>query len=244
MAQALNSSPPSTAKPGKKGRKPKDQTPGLGHNAEPLTEEEQEAVQLHHDLKVMAQFKKADAAKAAYDLERAEANSLVSLACAELSVPKVEYRSYLAEKSLSTTEYLKKATVRALLRKRGGMPDVNGQYSLDLPKASDTIDDKTAAYDLGYRAGKNADDPEVPQAVSPLFRADFEQGYADGQKDNILKLKVADAVLARRTAVKPVEEPKTEETGIEPDAIDDAARKLRASGFGKRTAPANQVPAE
>jgi hypothetical protein len=211
VAQTLNTPEPTTAKPGR-GRKPNGQAAGLGHNSEPLTEEEHEAIQLHHDLKVQAQLKKADVAKAAYDLERTEANALVAKACAELNVPKVEYRAYLAEKTLSTTEYLKKATIRALLRKRGGMPDVNGQYSLDLPSASDTIDDKQAAYALGLRAGKNADDPEVPEAISPLFRADFEQGYADGQKDNVLKLKVAArASWPERTAAKPVQEPAAEQ---------------------------------
>ena len=244
MAQSVTAPKSDTVKAVRKPRQSaKSATPGPGHNGpEPLTEEEQEALQLHHELKVRAQMKKADVAKAAYDLEKNEVNALVKMACAEMNVLAGDFRDYLADKNLDAVEYRKKATARALLRKRGGMPDVNGQYTLELPTQADTVTDKQMAYDDGFRAGKRADDPlPVPQHISPIFHGDWGAGWSDGQADNVLKLGIAAKVLER--LAKPAPAPAAAldpDAPLDTDALDDEARKLRRSGFMDTTPTANE----
>lgn len=235
MAQSLSAPKSTTAKVGRKPRQaPKSEgkdAAGIGHNAEPLTEEEQEALQLHHELKIRAQQKKADVAKASYDLERNAANDMVKVACGELKVPATEFRAYMEDKNLSETEYRQKATTRALLRKRGGMPDINGQYALDLPTKADTADESQSAYEDGLRAGRRADDPVPPKHISGIFQTRWMEGWHAGQTENAAKLGLAEQVIARRAA--PKVEPKPE---ADPEAdVAAQARKLRAGGFLERT---------
>lgn len=237
MAQSITAADTGTAKPEtKRGRKPKDKAPaGIGDNSQPLTEEEQEALQLHHELKIRAQQKKADVAKAAYDLERNAANDMVKVACGELKVPAVEFRAYMEDKNLSETEYRQKATTRALLRKRGGMPDAMGQYSLDLPSKADTADEAALAYEDGLRAGKRADDPTPPKHIAPVMHTEWMRGWHAGQEDNAKKLGIAADVIARRSAPKTEpEQPKTDEPDLDPATIDAEARKLKRAGFTQR----------
>lgn len=230
MAASISAPKTTKVKPARQSAKDKARSPSIGHNTEPLTEEEQSALQTHHELKIRAQLRKAATAKAAHDLEKTEVNGLFKKAGADLKITRREFEDMLAKRDMTESEFLAAEGKRATLYRRAGLPVAQADL---FPETIDTVTEQSIAYKDGFRAGRRADDPIAPKTISAVVRADWEHGYADGQAKNVMELGIAETVLARM-AVKPAgaddAEPEVEVEDLE-DTIKKQARKLKASGF-------------
>lgn len=218
------------------GRPKKSDDPAAGHNSgEPLSDEETAALSQYFALKIRAQERVAAEAKATYDGERTEVNSLYALVKGELRYSRKEFEEVLRLQDMTEAEFLHHEGKRHSRLAAGGLP-VGTQMELPL---GDTIDDKNEAYQNGYRAGRRADDPVVPSNIAGILRADWEHGWADGQAANAAQLGVAETVLKGRSTPKADEKPVDlkEEVDLEPETIAKKARKVKASSFMDRGTP-------
>lgn len=215
-------------------RKPK--ADGIGHNssAEPLTDDEIAALQHYYAHKIRVQQRKADEAKAAYDLERTEVNSLFALVKGELKYSRKEFEEVLAAQDKTEAEFRWDEAKRARRFSLHGLP-VGAQLEMF---SGDTVDEAREAEANGYRAGRRADDPVAPSSIASMFTTDWMRGWTKGQDENLAQFAKANEIIAARKAASVALDPVEEDVGeeIDPeDALDDAARKLKRSGWAEPT---------
>jgi len=217
-------------------RKP---TPGAGHNSatEPLTDDELAALQHHYAHRIRVQQRKADEAKAAYDLERTEVNGIFALVRGDLKYSRKEFEEVLAAQDKTEAEFRHDEAKRARRFTLHGLP-VGTQIDMF---SGDAADDAAEADANGYRAGRRADDPIPPTSLSTMFHQDWMRGWERGQAENLAQFAKANEIIAARKAASEVvetvgDEPATDD-GRDPDeVIDDEARALRKSSFMDRGA--------
>lgn len=195
-----------------------------------LTDDDIAALQHYYANRIRSQQAKADEAKAKYDAERTEVNSLFSLVKGELQISRKEFEEVLALQDMTEAEFLNHEGKRHKRLERQGLP-VGTQMALPL---GDTVDDKLTAEADGKRAGLRADDPTPPEHVSPILHPDWMRGWHAGQEINIMRLGRAQEIIDARAA--PAEDEIPEE---EPPEFDPAkeARALKNSGFMDTSAP-------
>lgn len=214
---------------------------GIGHNsAEPLTDDEIAALQHYYADKIRRQDRKAAEAKAAYDLERTEVNSLFALVKGDLKYSRKEFEEVLAAQDKSEAEFRHDEAKRARRFSLHGLP-VGAQLEMF---SGDTVDDAREAEANGYRAGRRADDPIPPSTLSTMFHQDWMRGWERGQAENLAQFAKANEIIearkAKSVALDPVEEDIGDEVDPE-DALDDAARKLKRTGWAEPTAAETEL---
>jgi hypothetical protein len=203
---------------------------GLGHNSgEPLTDDDKaDLIALYGD-RARRQIRVADEAKAAYDLERTEVNSIFALVKGDLQISRKEFESILAAQDMTEAEFRHAEGKRAGLFKLAGLP--MGEQ-IDLFKhAADTADQAVEAEANGKRAGLRGDDPSPPSTVSPILHPAWMKGWSDGQGELGQRMVRAAALLDARTAAAAPAQPEPEPEEFDADK---AARKLKRNGFLER----------
>lgn len=218
-----------------RGKKKADEP---GHNAA-LTDDERADLVALFGAKIRAQRKKADVAKASYDVERDGVNALFSTVRGELRYTRKEFEGLLATQDMGDAER-RAAEVRRLELFRLGGLFVDAQLDL-FSQPKDTADEKAVTYAAGKAAGLRGDDPECPGTVAAILRPEWEHGWSDGQAELGERMLRGEAFLANRGLKADVEaadlnagsgEPEDEEADL-----DEAARALKRSDFMKRGAP-------
>lgn len=216
-------------------RKPKTNGNGVGHNSgEPLTDDERADLMAYFGSQVRAKGKLIDAAKAELDGLRDQQNALFSKIRAELRINRKDFEMVQAAQNMTEAEFLAAETKRLGLLRLGGLP-VGQQLDLfDTPK--DTVDEKAVAYAAGRMAGLRGDDPTCPSTIAPILRADWEQGWADGQKELGERLLRAEAFIAAKAAKKPelkagADPDDDGAPDLEPETIAKKARDLKKKGW-------------
>lgn len=215
-----------------------DETPApSGHNAAPLSEDEQAALTVYHELKIIEAQRKVDALKVDLDSARSVVNGHFKRMTADLNFTRKEFEAeVIVLGRMTEAQYLNAERRRARLHRLAGR---NPGEQLDLIEAlQDTVAEAQAAEHDGYRAGRRADDPVPPKEVSPILHPDWMRGWHAGQEYNGAQLIKAHEVLARpkpgELAAAP--QPATEadpEGDFDPDQ---GARALKASGWTEPTA--------
>lgn len=211
-------------------------TAGIGHNADPLSDEEVAALEAYYAHKIRAQRRKADEAKALYDTEREEVNGLFAKVKGDLKTSRKEFEDLLAKQDMSEVEFQHYWAKLSARYARNGLP-VGAQP--DLFPAVDTVDDQAVAFADGRRGGLAGTDPTPPSYVSPIMHPKWMEGWHDGQKELYLKLDKAGAIIAAREAAKPVlqaDEPEEEEDPSDPEVIRAKAKRLMNDGWGEPSA--------
>jgi hypothetical protein len=215
-------------------RKPK--ADGIGHNSgEPLTDDDIRALSQHHALKIIKAERTAANIKGDYDEARGEVKAAFALVKADLGYTRKDFEEILAKMRMGEAEFRISETKRVRRFALAGLP-VEGQMDL-FAAPTDTADERVQTEAEGYRAGRRADDPTVPANIAPILAPDWLKGWHAGQEDNgrdfIRANEIIDARKAKAVALDPVEE----DTGdVDPeDALDDAARKLKRTGWAEPT---------
>lgn len=205
-------------------------TAGVGHNNAPLDDDEIAALQLWFSTKIREARKEADAAKAVLDSKREVVNGFFSQARGELRLTRKEFEEVLALQDMTEAEFLNHEAKRSARMRLQGLP-VGEQIELPL---GDTADDLAQARANGFRAGMRGEDGSPPDHVSPVCHQDWLGGWTEGQAKLAEGMFKAAGVLEKIKASQPApvelepEEPEPED--IE-DGLDDAARKLKRSGW-------------
>jgi len=213
-----------------------------GHNSgEPLTDDEIAALQHYYADKIRRQDRKAAEAKAAYDLERTEVNSLFALVKGDLKYSRKEFEEVLAAQDKSEAEFRHDEAKRARRFSLHGLP-VGAQLEMF---SGDTVDDAREAEANGYRAGRRADDPIPPSTLSTMFHQDWMRGWERGQAENLAQFAKAHEIIEARKAKSVALDPVEEDMGdVDPeDALDDAARKLKRTGWAEPTSAESEFEA-
>jgi len=203
-----------------------------GHNSgEPLTDDEKSALLHRHLVTIRKLQKAADVIKATYDAARTEVNNAFAACKGDLSYNRKQLTELL--EALAQTEVAFRNNENAR-RERFNLAGLPMGSQLDM-FAGDTVGDREAARADGYRAGLRADDMDVPDNISPLFHGDWQDGWRDGQAENLRKFEIANGVDEARKP-KPVELEPAEDDRDDGEVIDDAAAKLKRSGWAEPTA--------
>ncbi len=206
--------------------------PGVGHNSEPLDDDEVAALEAYYAQKIRAAQRKADEAKAAYDCEREEVNGLFAQVKADLKTSRKEFQDLIEKQSMSEAEfaaYWRKLTSRY---QRGGLP-VGAQ--LDMFAVKDTADEKAVAYADGERAGLAGIDPTPPSYIAAVVVSDWMSGWHAGQKVLYMRLAKAEEIIASRGEP---DAPEGDDVDLNDDeeelteaAIKAGVKNLKNSGF-------------
>lgn len=215
----------------------KKKTEEPGHNAA-LTDDERADLVALFGAKIRAQRKKADLAKASYDVERDGVNAIFSTVRGELRYTRKEFEGLLAAQDMGDAERHAAEARRLELFRLGGL-FVDAQLDL-FAKPKDTADEKAVTYATGKAAGLRGDDPECPDTVAAILRPEWEHGWSDGQAELGERMLRGEAFLAARaSAPKPGEmaadKPEPETDPLDPEAIDKAARDLKRDGWTQPT---------
>jgi hypothetical protein len=176
-------------------------------------------------------------AKAAADKLREGINAVCSRAKGSpLRIPRKDFEAIIALQDMTDSEFRAAEAKRLDWMRLAGLP-VGAQLDLfEAPR--DTVDEKVEAYAAGKRAGLRGDDQECPDTIAPILRADWEHGYADGQKELGERLFRGNALLAahEKPIVELVEEDEDEGDDLDDENLDKAARDLKRSGWTQPTA--------
>lgn len=213
-----------------------DASPPNDHNGPP-TDEEMAALNAYFSTSIRRQQRKADEAKAAYDAERTEVNSLFALVKGELKYSRKEFQEVLAAQDMSEAEFLHAETKRHARFLINGLP-VGAQLDM-FATPRDTADEAAMAEANGYRAGRRGDDPTPPKEVSPILHPDFMRGWSRGQDEVGKQFIAGQEILKARTnkgkltAEDP--DPEPEEDEADPEVVKAKARKLKAAGWTEPT---------
>lgn len=219
-------------------RKPK--ADGIGHNSgEPLSDEDRAALVQFHAVNIFKAEHVAARAKADYDAAKSDLRSHFAKVKGDLGFTRKDFEEVLTAMKMTEAEFRSTENRRNKRFQLAGLP-VGKQ--LDLFAAGDTVDEKVAAEAEGYRAGRRADDPVPPKTVSPILHPDWMAGWHRGQAENSANFRRAAEILEARKAkavgLDAVEEDVGDDDIDEEDVLDDAARKLKRTGW------ANPAPAE
>lgn len=210
--------------------------PGAGHNHRDLTDEEAEALGVHHQLAITQEQRKLDAMLVDVSNQRKLVNGNFKRMTADLGYTRKDFQTEVLDK-LQMTEAEYRAHV-AKVDKLHRIAGLKQGEQLDLIEhvLNDTVDEAAAAELDGYRAGRRADDPVAPSHVAPILHPDWLRGWHAGQEFNVLQLGKAKDILARPKPGEMVEADPEDEEEDDDEALDDAARKLKASGWTAPTA--------
>lgn len=210
------------------------QTAGQGHNGPaPLTEEEASALTTHYALKLLAQDRVCAIKKAELDTETTARNALFKRVSADLKFTRKEFQAEVLDKlGMTDAEYLNAEKKRDRLHRLAGLKP-GEQIDLLTHVLADTADDAANAEADGYRAGRRADDPELPAHVSSMFTSEWMKGWHLGQEFNGMQLSKAAAILARPApgTMAPADLDEDEQDDGSPEALKAAAAKLKDNGW-------------
>lgn len=206
---------------------------GHGHNSGDLTDEQKSALLHHHLIGIRQAQKQAEVVKATYDARRDEVNKAFAACKGDLGFKRKDLEELLAAMNQTEVAFRNNENARRERFRLAGLP-IGAQLDMF---ATDTVGDRDAARSDGYRAGVRADDMAAPDYIDPLFRGDWEDGWRDGQAENARKFALAMGVIEARSAPAEVETVGDEEPEPEDveEALDEAARKLKRSGFTNRS---------
>jgi hypothetical protein len=213
-------------------------TPGVGHNSEPLTDEERGALVVHYELRIIEDQRKVDAIQVDLKAARDKVNGHFKRMSADLGFTRKEF-----EAEVIATGRMTEAEFRNAQNRRNSLHRLAGRKpgeQLDLVDAiADTVDEALEAEGNGYRAGRRADDPTPPDTLNTIFHNDWLRGWHAGQEFNGLQLTKAAEILARpkpgEMAAAPEEE-EEEEDDADPEVIRRKAKALQAAGWTEPTA--------
>jgi hypothetical protein len=215
-------------------RAKKTEEAGPGHNSNgKLTEEEQSALTVHYELKIIEAQRKVDALPVDVKSARDVVNGHFKRMTADLGFTRKDFEAeVITLGKMTEAEYLSHERKRARLHRLAGRKP--GEQ-LDLVEAiQDTVDEALAAEGDGYRAGRRADDPTPPSTLNTIFHQDWMRGYHAGQEFNGLQLQKAAEILARpkqgELAAAPEDE-EGEEDPADPEVIRKKANALKDSGW-------------
>lgn len=212
-------------------------TPGPGHNVV-LTDDEVAALEAYYQQKIKAAIAEVEVAASVVKAKREAVNSLFAGVKQDLKTSRKDFEDLIAKMSMGPAEFAAYWTKLSARYARNGLP-VGAQQEL-FPTTGDTADDQAAAHAAGLRAGRNGEDPEPPKEIASVLHQDWLAGWHEGQKELYLQLEKADGVLAKlKQAGGELTDGHDEDEDLEPqdieDALDDEARKLKASGWAKPT---------
>lgn len=217
--------------------RPKKQV-GMGHNSPPLNDEDQEALGVHHQLTITAAQRKLDAALAEVSGLRKSVNSAFKRMTADLGYTRQAFQAEVIDKlNMTPGEY---AAHMAMVDKLHRIAGLKSGDQIDLfSEAADTADEQELAFQDGFRAGRRADDPVPPKHVSGIMQPKWMEGWTSGQSFNAMRMTRAGEIVAEREAAEAAKRaPVLTEADDEEDedaALDDEARKLKASGWANPT---------
>jgi hypothetical protein len=216
---------------------PRSTTAQRGHNSgEPLTEEQKSALLHHHLIAIRKLGQTARVIKATYDAARNDVSKATAACKGDLGFKRKDLEDLLAALDMTEAEFRMAENAR---RERYSMAGLPIGEQLDM-FAADTVGDRDAARADGYRAGLRADDFTVPERIDPLFHADWQHGWSDGQAENGRRLALAIGIIEERAKPEPSSmslDDEDQEDALDPDeVIDDAARALKRSGWTKPAA--------
>lgn len=218
-----------------------------GHNSKPgLTDEEAAALTTHYALKIIEDQRKVAAKKVEMDGLREVVNGHFKRLTADLHFTRKEFEAeVIAKLNMTDAEFASSERKRDRLHRLAGLKQ-GEQIDLIDHVLPDTVDDAMNAESDGYRAGRRADDPELPSQISSMFASDWMRGYHAGQEFNALQLGKAAEILARPKpgTMAPAEPQEEEADPLDPDVIGDEARALKKSGWLEPTAEEQSFAAE
>lgn len=207
-------------------------TNGQGHNSgDPLTDDEKAALLHRHMVTIRMAQKAADVIKATYDAARTTVNNHFAAAKGDLGINRKNLTELLDALGLTEVAFRHNENARRERFELAGLP-MGGQLDMF---ATDTVGDREAARADGYRAGLRADDMVVPDNIATMFHGDWQDAWRDGQAENLRKFAIANGVDEARKAKAVTLDPVEEDIGdVDPeDALDDAARKLKRTGWAE-----------
>jgi hypothetical protein len=203
-----------------------------GHNGpEPLNNDERADLIAYFGDKIRRQQRVAAEAKAAYDIERTEVNSLFALVKGDLQISRKEFESVLAAGDMTEAEFRHAETKRTTLFQLAGLP-VGAQIDL-FPAAGDTADDVAAAYKNGRRAGLRGDDPTAPDTLHPSLVPEYQRGWSEGQGELGERMVRAAEIIQRRGQPDASSEAVDLNKAEEEDPGDPAVLKKKAAALKK-----------
>jgi flagellar biosynthesis regulator FlaF len=216
----------------------KPNPPGIGHNAEPLTEAQEEALQTFHEIKWNEIEAEEERAVAMLKAVRKRKGNQAKQITQDLGHTRIRWEDYIADLRLPNHEYLEKEAARSRLRRLGGL-DVGAQQELPL---GDTVDDQAAAEKAGRRAYRAFKEPVPPAEVATFLHQDWMRGWQDEQRKVIEQMGVAEEVIAARAsrpkagemAAAP-DEDEGEEEGDPEAGIEDEVQRLEQAGWVQPT---------
>ena len=211
---------------------PRSTTARQGHNSgDPLTEEQKSALLHYHLIAIRQLGQTARVIKATYDAARNDVSKAMAACKGDLGFKRKDLEDLLAALDMTEAEFRMAENAR---RERYSMAGLPIGEQLDM-FAADTVGDRDAARADGYRAGLRADDFTVPERIDPLFHADWQHGWSDGQAENGRRLALAIGIIEERSKPDPAAMSLDEdEDEADPDEeIDEAARALKSNGWTK-----------
>lgn len=215
-----------------KADKPAKGKDGSGHNSKALSQDEREALLVHHLTKLRAQKKLLDEKKAAAAAEASTFTEMLLQAKADGGFLRKELVELLTDSASRAKDLVAAEERRLWMRRAAGLP-VGAQLDMfgDATTPTEAKDELAWEAD-GYLAGRRADDATPPKECDPRFHQAWMKGYHAGQAFNVEQLGKAKEVLARKP------EPKGSLKAAEPDEEPDpqaeaaaAAKKLKANGW-------------
>lgn len=224
-------------------------SPPKGHNAKKiLTQEDRDALLVHHIGKLRAQDKIVGELREPFKAAQEDFTSLVNAAKADLGKGYTRKRLVgLLEDSASRLRDLAKEEEQRFHDRRAlGLPTFGSSEQLNLFGDENTpaeARDELQWEADGYLAGRRAADRDPPKGCEPRFHPTWLKGYGKGQDSNADFLRRAQEAIDARNAANA--EPELDETPpadeVDEDlAVDEAARKLKREGW---TQPSNDEAA-
>jgi len=212
-------------------------TPGPGHNVV-LDDEEVAALEAYYAQKIKAGIAEVEVAASVVKAKREAVNSLFAGVKQDLKTSRKDFEDLLAKQAMTPAEFMSYWAKLSARYQRNGLP-IGAQQEL-FPTTGDTVDDQAAARAAGLRAGRNGDDPVPPKEIAGVLHQDWLAGWHEGQKELFMQLKKADGILAKlKQAGGELTDGDDEDDDLEQvdveDALDDEARKLKASGWANPT---------
>lgn len=213
-----------------------NKTPGPGHNVV-LTDDETQALEAYYQQKIKAAQADLEVALSVVKTKREAVNSLFAGVKQDLKTSRKDFEDLLAKLSMPAAEFMAFWTKLSARYQRNGLP-VGAQQEL-FPTTGDTADDQGAAHAAGLRSGRNGDDPTPPKEIASVLHQDWLAGWHEGQKELFMQLEKADGILAKlkQAAGELTEGDGEDDENLDPedieDALDEEARRLKASGWAK-----------
>lgn len=213
-------------------------TAEIGHNVAPLSNEDQADLEALFASRIRLERHKLAEAQLVVKGHRDNVNGLFAQIKAELLTSRKDFEDLLEQQDKGEAEFAAWWAKRAARYARHGLPV--GQLDLfgsegDKP---DAVDDQQVARLDGRRAGARSADPVPPSYIAPIMQQAWLDGWHEGREEQFTRVARGEKLLASRelpSTAEPVDL-NDDEDPLDPDAVDDAARKLKRSGFMTREA--------